>query len=228
VKRLLPWSGTRPIWIFAAGAGLSAQRSGLSRRVEYSTQGPQCSTPRTSLCLIPALLLTLAGCSLAPVTVRPQRTTHLRRRPHTHASTVPTNSASAAPAALASPTQPVSSSDLPPPADAAPAVTPPAATSAAPAAAPPGAPSGTPSASPAPLQLVGLSRSEVRRLLGPPTASSTKGAAVAWIYRHAGCTIEIAFYYDVTRNRFFALSQRSTSGGDAQACVANAHNNHAF
>jgi hypothetical protein len=77
------------------------------------------------------------------------------------------------------------------------------------------------------LQLVGLSQSEVRRLLGPPTTSSTKGAAVAWIYQHAGCTVEIAFYYDVTRNGFFALSQRSLGGGEAQACLANAHDNHA-
>jgi hypothetical protein len=33
---------------------------------------------------------------------------------------------------------------------------------------------------------------------------------------------------DVTRNGFFALSQRSTGGGEAQACLANAHANHAF
>jgi hypothetical protein len=186
--------------------------------------------PRTFLCLIPALLLTLAGCNLAPVTARPQRTTHLRPRPHKPASTVATQAASAPAAALPSPSLPVTSSSLSPPADAAPATTPPAATppAATPAAAvPSGAPPGPPSANPAPLQLVGLSQSEVRQLLGPPTASSTKGAAVAWIYQHAGCTIEIAFYYDVTRNGFFALSQRSTGGGEAHACLANAHDNHA-
>jgi hypothetical protein len=64
-------------------------------------------------------------------------------------------------------------------------------------------------------------------LLGPPTTSAAKGSAVAWTYRHNGCSIEIAFYYDVTRNGFFALSQRSTGGGEAQACLANAHDNHA-
>jgi hypothetical protein len=94
-------------------------------------------------------------------------------------------------------------------------------------AAPSGVPSGVHGANSAPLQLVGLSQSEVRRLLGPPTTSATKGSAVAWIYRHAGCTVEIAFYYDVTRNGFFALSQRSTGGGEAQACLANTHDNHA-
>jgi hypothetical protein len=191
--------------------------------------------PRTFLCLIPALLLTLAGCSLAPVTAKPQRTTHLRPRPHKPESTVPTPADSSAPVALPSPSQPVVSSSLPPPAGAA---VPPADTAAAPmgaaaAAVSPGAvppatvPPDVPPTNPGPLQLVGLSQSEVRRLLGPPTASSTKGAAVAWIYQHAGCTIEIAFYYDVTRNGFFALSQRSTGGGEAQACLANAHDNHA-
>jgi hypothetical protein len=177
--------------------------------------------PRTFLCLIPALLLTLAGCSLAPVTAGPQRTTHLRPRPHKPASTVPTQADSGAPAVLPDPSQPVTSSNLSPPAGAA---VPPADTAAVPPAV---GPPEAPPANPVPLQLVGLSQSEVRRLLGPPTASSTKGAAVAWIYQHAGCTIEIAFYYDVTRNGFFALSQRSTGGGEAQACLANAHDNHA-
>ena len=103
-----------------------------------------------------------------------------------------------------------------------------AAAAVSPGAVPPATvPPDVPPTNPGPLQLVGLSQSEVRQLLGPPTASSTKGAAVAWIYQHAGCTIEIAFYYDVTRNGFFALSQRSTGGGEAQACLANAHDNHA-
>jgi hypothetical protein len=137
---------------------------------------------------------------------------------------VATQAASAPPAALPDPSQPVTSSSLSPVA-AAQLPPPPAATPAA--AVPSGAPPGPPSANPAPLQLVGLSQSDVRQLLGPPTASSTKGAAVAWIYQHAGCTIEIAFYYDVTRNGFFALSQHSTGGGEAQACLANAHDNHA-
>jgi hypothetical protein len=68
-----------------------------------------------------------------------------------------------------------------------------------------------------------MSQSDVRRLLGPPTATSTRGAAVAWTYQRAGCTIEVAFYYDVTRNGFFALSQRPIGSGDDQACLANAH-----
>jgi hypothetical protein len=198
------------------GPELSPQGSRLSRRVEYDNQGLAMLDPRTFLCLIPALLLTLAGCSLAPETARPQRTTHVRPRPHKPESTVPTQAASATPAALPSPSQPVASSSLSPPAGVA-----------APSGAAAAVPTGAPSANPAPLHLVGLSQSEVRQLLGPPTASSTKGAAVAWIYQHAGCTIEISFYYDVTRNGFFALSQRSTGSGEAQACLANAHDNHA-
>jgi hypothetical protein len=75
--------------------------------------------------------------------------------------------------------------------------------------------------------LVGLSQPEVRQLLGPPTAISTKGAAVAWTYQHVGCTVEVAFYYDVMRNGFFALSQRRIGSGEEQACLANAHDNYA-
>jgi hypothetical protein len=82
-------------------------------------------------------------------------------------------------------------------------------------------------ADPAPLQLVGLSQFDVRQLLGPPTASSTKGAAVAWTYQRAGCTLAVEFYYDVTRNGFFALSQRRIGSGEEQGCLANAHDDHA-
>jgi hypothetical protein len=183
--------------------------------------------PRTSLCLLPALLLILSGCSQAPVPAKPQRTTHLRPRPHPSASTPLTPVAAEPLAPLPSPSAPAPGSPGPvSPGPASPAPGSPG--SIAPAVVPPAAPpAAAPPSNPAPLQLVGLSQSEVRRLLGPPTTSSTKGAAVAWIYQHAGCTVEIAFYYDVTRNGFFALSQRSLGGGEAQACLANAHDNHA-
>jgi hypothetical protein len=48
---------------------------------------------------------------------------------------------------------------------------------------------------------------------------------VAWTYQRAGCTIEVSFYYDVTRNGFFALSQSRIGSGEDQACLANAHDN---
>jgi hypothetical protein len=80
--------------------------------------------------------------------------------------------------------------------------------------------------SPVPMQLVGLSQSEVRQLLGPPTTSSTKGAAQSWTYQRADCSIEIAFYYDLTRNGFFALSQRLAHGADEGVCLSNIHDNH--
>jgi hypothetical protein len=77
------------------------------------------------------------------------------------------------------------------------------------------------------MQVIGLSQPDVRRLLGPPTTSSTKGAAQAWTYQRADCSVEIAFYYDVTRSGFFALSQRLTRGGEEQDCLVNIHDNDA-
>jgi hypothetical protein len=90
-----------------------------------------------------------------------------------------------------------------------------------PAAAPAPAPAQTPL--PAPLDVVGLSQSEVRTLLGPPTARAAQGANETWTYRAQGCAVEVAFYYDVSRSAFFALSQRLTGGADAQHCLAQVH-----
>jgi hypothetical protein len=77
-----------------------------------------------------------------------------------------------------------------------------------------------------PIYVVGLPQSEILRLLGPPTTSSTKGAARWWTYQHGDCNIEIALYYDVTRSGFFALNQHLASGGDAQRCLSIIHDNH--
>jgi hypothetical protein len=78
-----------------------------------------------------------------------------------------------------------------------------------------------------PMNVLGLSQSDVRQLLGPPTTSSTKGAAQAWTYQLADCSVEIGFYYDVTRTGFFALSERLARGRDEQNCLSNIHDNHA-
>jgi hypothetical protein len=96
------------------------------------------------------------------------------------------------------------------------------ATSAAAALADP-----TPLPNPTPLQVIGLSQPEVRRLLGPPTTSSTTGAAQAWTYQRADCSVVIAFYYDVTRSGFFALNTRLTRGGEQQDCPVKIHDDHA-
>jgi hypothetical protein len=77
-----------------------------------------------------------------------------------------------------------------------------------------------------PIRVVGLSQDAVRGLLGPPTAQFTQGPAQTWTYEGAGCRVEISFYYDVTRNGFFALSQRRPEGGDGSDCLARIHDAH--
>jgi hypothetical protein len=118
-----------------------------------------------------------------------------------------------------------------PPASGTPAGTGPSGSAAAAAALPHPAPAPAPAAPaeeplPAPIDVVGLSQSEVRTLLGPPTARVAQGANETWTYRAPGCAVEVAFYYDVSRSAFFALSQRLTGGKDAQHCLAQVHAAH--
>ncbi len=93
---------------------------------------------------------------------------------------------------------------------------------------PPSAPGAAapPSAAPPPVRVVGWSQEAVRRLLGPPAEQSAQGAAQTWRYRGADCQVDIAFYYDVTRGDFFALSQHREAGGDAAACLARLRAGH--
>jgi hypothetical protein len=80
----------------------------------------------------------------------------------------------------------------------------------------------TPAPAP-PVKVVGLSEAEVRHLLGPPAATATQGPAQTWTYRSAGCRVDIAFYYDVSRSNFFALSQQRQGGGDGADCLGQIH-----
>ena len=80
-----------------------------------------------------------------------------------------------------------------------------------------------PTAAPAAVTVVGLSQDAVRRLLGPPATEASQGPGRTWTYDGAGCRVEIAFFYDVTRSGFFALSARRPEGGDAQDCLARIH-----
>ena len=99
-----------------------------------------------------------------------------------------------------------------PPAPLAPEATPPDATpaDATPAdttplsAAPPDAT--RPPAAVGPATLVGLSQSAVSGLLGKPSITGASGPGQTWTYRATECSLTVAFFYDVTRGAFFALS----------------------
>ena len=111
---------------------------------------------------------------------------------------------------------------VPPKPHPAPSTTPTGSAAAAGALHPqPSAPaSAEPEGGPAPVRVVGWSQEAVQRLLGPPTEQNARGAGQTWRYQGRDCQVEIAFYYDVTRGDFFALSQHPTEGGEAAACLA--------
>jgi hypothetical protein len=82
----------------------------------------------------------------------------------------------------------------------------------------------------APISVVGLSQAQVRDLLGVPSATSDRGPAQTWTYQGSGCSVGIAFYYDVTRRDFFALNQRADAAGQTgggENCLARIHEQHA-
>jgi len=73
------------------------------------------------------------------------------------------------------------------------------------------------------LVLVGLSQSDMRKLLGPPAEQADTGAGQSWTYRGVGCVVRLTFFFDVSRNDFYAID-RSVSGTDgteraAQRCL---------
>lgn len=78
----------------------------------------------------------------------------------------------------------------------------------------------------APVNVVGLSQTQVRRSLGTPAERATHGPAQTWTYRSEGCSVRITFYYDVTRGDFFALSQQAADGEDRQNCPTLIHDDH--
>ena len=89
------------------------------------------------------------------------------------------------------------------------------------------APSAAPPPSPAQVNVIGLSEDAVRRLLGDPSGQAASGPAQTWTYDGGGCQVQIAFFYDVTRSNFFALSARQPDGGDGRDCLDRIHASHA-
>jgi hypothetical protein len=106
---------------------------------------------------------------------------------------------------------PVTQEPLPPPATA-PAPEPAQATPAAP----------QPGAEPVPATVIGLSQTDVRALLGDPAATGAAGPAQTWTYRADACSLTVAFFYDVTRSAFFALSAHAEPLSEPE-CLAHLH-----
>lgn len=123
--------------------------------------------------------------------------------------------AAAAPAAVRS--QPAQGSSRAPPAPGR------AERAAAPPAPPPAPPEPPAVADPAPAQdvpivpasivsVAGMSEARVREALGAPSATSERASQKIWRYAGNGCSVEIVFFLDVTRNAYAALDHKTLAG----------------
>jgi hypothetical protein len=54
-----------------------------------------------------------------------------------------------------------------------------------------------------------MSEARLREVLGMPTAATESGAQKVWRYAGNGCSVEVIFFRDVTRNTYAALEQRT-------------------
>lgn len=82
----------------------------------------------------------------------------------------------------------------------------------------------------APIELVGRSRADVVRLLGEPSTRKELASGQSWTYEADGCSLEVLFFLDLSRNDFYALQQHM-AGGDGtpagtQRCVEQIRHAH--
>jgi hypothetical protein len=69
------------------------------------------------------------------------------------------------------------------------------------------------------IALIGLSRPEIIDILGEPTDQSDRGTAKSWVYRGPGCSLELTFFFDVSRSDFYALYRRVDGTDGTQAGI---------
>ena len=79
-----------------------------------------------------------------------------------------------------------------------------------------------PASEPPPTTVIGLSQADVRTLLGSPTTAGENGPAQTWIYRVPTCSLTVAFFYDVSRGDFFALTMRAEPPPEPE-CLAHVY-----
>ena len=69
-----------------------------------------------------------------------------------------------------------------------------------------------------PDKLVGMTRGEVKELIGFPVAVADRPPATVWSYRSGGCALDVFFYLDVGSKTFRALTYQVK--GDKGADIA--------
>jgi hypothetical protein len=158
-----------------------------------------------------ALVAGLAGCATPPPKPPPKAATHIAptRPPPGKIAVHRPPPAVQKPAVAQEPLAPPAAAAAPEPTEAAPAAPPPDV-------APP------PAGAPPPATVIGLSQTDVRALLGEPATAGAAGPAQTWTYRTAACSLTVAFFYDVTRAAFFALSAHAEKLSEPE-CLARLH-----
>jgi len=66
--------------------------------------------------------------------------------------------------------------------------------------------------------VAGMTEAGVRGALGTPHEAAQKGSQKIWIYRGNGCSVEVSFFLDVTRNTYAALDHK-TRGADGRTAM---------
>lgn len=68
-------------------------------------------------------------------------------------------------------------------------------------------------------RVIGHSEDETETLLGKPTQVTEQASAKVWHYQSSDCAVDVTFYFDVTRGKFFALDVTPITG-DISRCLA--------
>ena len=64
-----------------------------------------------------------------------------------------------------------------------------------------------------PKTLVGLTRTQVREMMGAPVTIADSPPSTVWSYRAKGCALDVFFYFDVGSKTFRALTFDLKNGG---------------
>ena len=67
--------------------------------------------------------------------------------------------------------------------------------------------------------VIGHSEDETEILLGKPIQVTEQASAKVWHYRTSDCAVDVTFYFDVSRSKFFALDVTPITG-DVGRCLA--------
>jgi outer membrane protein assembly factor BamE (lipoprotein component of BamABCDE complex) len=72
---------------------------------------------------------------------------------------------------------------------------------------------------PSPQSLNGLSRDEIRALLGPPASETSQAMATVWSYRKGSCALSLVFYPEVETATERVLSYEFKPEAEAATCL---------